>query len=106
MLSSSLYFGDSMRYIHVNFKFRWFFFFFFFLHTDLNPFKQSRLDFSNPKQTLLESNYLKSTAEGLSFQISFVPNAGETWLSLPVLLLIENTRGVNVPWSIGRIISL
>ena len=103
MLSSSLYFGDSMRYIHVNFKFRWFF---FFLHTDLNPFKQSRLDFSNPKQTLLESNYLKSTAEGLSFQISFVPNAGETWLSLPVLLLIENTRGVNVPWSIGRIISL
>ena len=104
MLSSSLYFGDSMRYIHVNFKFRWFFFFFCILIS--TPLNKAGLILVTQSKLLLESNYLKSTAEGLSFQISFVPNAGETWLSLPVLLLIENTRGVNVPWSIGRIISL
>ena len=40
-----------------------------FLHTSLDRLKQSRLDFSNSKQTLLKFNYLKSITEGLSFQI-------------------------------------
>ena len=60
-LSSSLYFGDSVRYFNVNFKLRCF------------SATQSKF--------LFESNYLKSTAEGLSFQISFVPNTSKTFVT-------------------------
>ena len=84
--SSSLYFGDSVRYINVDFKFRCF------------SASCARFDFSNPRQTFVRFNYLISITEGLSFQIHF-PNASKTfWHSLTILPLIENTRGVNVPW--------
>ena len=64
--SFSLYFGDSVRYINVNFKFRC------FSTYCLDPLKQSRLDFSNPKQTfiriqLLEINCERSLFSGISF---------------------------------------
>ena len=62
-LSSGLNFGESVRYINVNFEFA------VFLHTVLDPLKQSRFDFSNLSKLLFESNYLKSITEGLSFQI-------------------------------------
>ena len=65
-----------MRYIKVNFKFHCFSAYF------LNLLKQSRLVLATQSKLLLESNYLKSTAEGLSFQISFVPNASKTFGTL------------------------
>ena len=65
-LPSSLYFGDSMRYINVNFKFCC-----FSSYCSRPPWT---------KQTQI--NYLKSTAEGLSFQISVVPNASKTFGTL------------------------
>ena len=43
-----------------------------FLHTVLNLLK---LILATQSKLLFESNYLKLTAEGLSFQTSFVPNA-------------------------------
>ena len=64
------------------------------------PFNKTDLILATQSKFLFESNYLKSTKEGLSFQTSFVPKASITWYSLPILLLIESTRSVNVPWSI------
>ena len=84
-----------MRQINVNFKFCC------FLHTVLDPLKQSRLDFSNPKETfvriqLLEIDYRRS----LFSDISCTKREYNFWHSLPILPSIENTRGVNVPWFI------
>ena len=52
-LSTSLYFGDSVRYIHVNFKFRCFPAYY------SRPLKQSRLDFSNTKQSIVRIQLLE-----------------------------------------------
>ena len=53
LLPSSLYFSDSVRYNNFNFKFHC------FQHTVLNLLKQSRLDFSNPKQTFARIQLLE-----------------------------------------------
>ena len=60
-LSSSLYFGDSVRCINDNFKFRCFSAYFSPPHADLILATQSKL--------LFESSDLKSITEGLSFYI-------------------------------------
>ena len=48
-----------------------------FLHTVLDPLKQSRLDFSNAKQTFVRIQLFEIDCGGLSFQIKFVPNASK-----------------------------
>ena len=61
LLSSSLYFGDSVRYINVNFKFRR-----FSAYCSRPP---AYLILATQSKLLFESNYLKSITEGLFFQI-------------------------------------
>ena len=63
-LSSSLYFGDSVRYINVNFKFHCFSAYCF--STTLN---KADLILATSSKLLLKSNYLKAIMERLSFQI-------------------------------------
>ena len=63
-LSSSLYFGNSVRYINVNFKSRCFFCILFKI-----PLNRVDLILATQSKLLFEYNYLKLTTEGLSFQI-------------------------------------
>ena len=59
-----------------------------FLHTILDPLNKADLILATQSNLLPESSYLKSTAEGLSFQISVVLNASKTFCTLfPYLLL-------------------
>ena len=60
-LTSSLYFDDSVRYINVNFKFRCF--------SASCPRPPADLILATQGKLSFESNYLKSTTAGLSFQI-------------------------------------
>ena len=77
-----------------------------FLNTIFDSLKQSRLDFSNPKQTLFKSNYFKSTSYSLSFQISFVSNKSKA-LALPSYTIVNwKHKDGNLLWSIWRILSL
>ena len=43
------------------------------------PLNKADLILATQSTLLFESNYLKLTAEGFSFQISFVPNASKTF---------------------------
>ena len=63
------------------------------------PLNKVDLILATQSKLLFESNYLKSITEGLSFQIHLCQTQVKFEHSLPILPLIENTRGVNVPWS-------
>ena len=71
-----------------------------FLQTVLDPLKQSRRDFSNTKQIFVRIQLLEIDYGRSLFSDSFVPNASKTFGTLFPLPLIQNNRGVNVPWSI------
>ena len=64
-LSSSSYFGNSVRYINVNLKFRCFSAY----CSRSTPLNKVDLILATQSKLLFESNYLKSITEGLSFQI-------------------------------------
>ena len=63
-----------------------------FQHTVLDPLKQSRFDFSNPKQTFVQIQLLEIDYGRFVFSDSFVPDASKTsgtlfphyrWLKTP-----------------------
>ena len=72
-LSSSLYFGDNVRYINVNSKFRCF--------SVLGLLKQSRFDFSIPKQAFVEFQLLEIDY-GRSLFSDYLSNASKTFSTL------------------------
>ena len=52
------------------------------LHTALDPFKQSRLDFSNPKQTFVQIQLLETDYGKYLFSDLLVPKASKTFGAL------------------------
>ena len=54
----------------------------FFCKLFSTPLNKANLILATQSKLLLESNYLKSIVEGLSFQISVVPNASKTFGTL------------------------
>ena len=50
-----------------------------FQHTVLDPLKQSRFDFSNPKQTFVRIQLLEIDYGRSLFSDSFVPDASKIW---------------------------
>ena len=72
-----------------------------FLHTVLYPLKQSRLDFTNPKQTFVRiQSFEIDWGRSHFLDISYAKPKQNFWHSLRILLLIENIRVVNISWSI------